>query len=172
MLLTHFGVSGPVVLDISRHWIEARRDDDARLVVNFVAGETFESLDRRIVDSGRANPRATIASTMRGVVPDRILEQIAPAEPISKLPRDERRRIARALTELELPVSRDRGFNYAEVTAGGVPLKEIDLATMQSRIRPNLYLCGEILDVDGRIGGYNFQWAWASGRLAGLGASI
>jgi predicted flavoprotein YhiN len=57
------------------------------------------------------------------------------------------------------------------VTAGGVPLSEIDLATMASRVREGLYLCGEILDVDGKIGGYNFQWAWASGRLAGLGAA-
>jgi predicted flavoprotein YhiN len=56
------------------------------------------------------------------------------------------------------------------VTAGGVPLSEIDLSTMASR-RPNLFLCGEILDVDGRIGGYNFQWAWASGRLAGIHAA-
>jgi len=57
------------------------------------------------------------------------------------------------------------------VTAGGVPLSQIDLNTMQSRLRPDLYLCGEILDIDGKIGGYNFQWAWASGRLAGLGAA-
>ena len=66
---------------------------------------------------------------------------------------------------------RDRGFDYAEVTAGGVPLEEIDLRTMESRRCKNLYLCGEILDVDGRIGGFNFQWAWASGRLAGIAAS-
>jgi hypothetical protein len=68
-------------------------------------------------------------------------------------------------------VIRDRGFDYAEVTAGGVPLTEIDLATMASRKCEGLYLCGEILDVDGRIGGYNFQWAWASGRLAGMAAA-
>ena len=65
---------------------------------------------------------------------------------------------------------RDRGFDFAEVTAGGVPLSEVDVSTMRSRVRANLYLCGEILDVDGKIGGYNFQWAWASGRLAGLAA--
>jgi predicted flavoprotein YhiN len=73
--------------------------------------------------------------------------------------------------ELPIPVVRDRGFDYAEVTAGGVPLSEIDLGTMASRKCPGLYLCGEILDVDGRIGGYNFQWAWASGRLAGIHAA-
>jgi hypothetical protein len=171
MLLTHFGVSGPVVLDVSRHWIAARREGDASLVVNFVPGETFESIDRLLVDRGRTNPRATAVSALRGSVPERILEEIAPAGSISKLSRDERRKIARTLTDFELPVSRDRGFDYAEVTAGGVPLSEIDLKTMESRLRPDLFLCGEILDVDGKIGGYNFQWAWASGRLAGLGAA-
>jgi predicted flavoprotein YhiN len=77
----------------------------------------------------------------------------------------------RNLLELPLPIKADRGFDYAEVTAGGVPLTEIDLATMASRRCDNLFLCGEILDVDGRIGGFNFQWAWASGRLAGLSAA-
>jgi len=60
-----------------------------------------------------------------------------------------------------------RGFNYAEVTAGGVPLDEIDPATMVSRVREGLYLVGEVLDIDGRLGGFNFQWAWASGFVAG-----
>ena len=70
---------------------------------------------------------------------------------------------------MRLPVSGDRGFNYAEVTAGGVPLAELDLATMRSRRCLGLSLCGEICDVDGRIGGFNFQWAWASGYVAGVG---
>ena len=70
---------------------------------------------------------------------------------------------------MPLPVTGDRGFTHAEVTAGGVPLAEIQLATMASRIVPGLHLCGEICDVDGRIGGYNFQWAWASGYVAGVG---
>jgi predicted flavoprotein YhiN len=73
----------------------------------------------------------------------------------------------RALKETELPVTGTRGWNQAEATAGGVPLSEVHLDTMESRIRPGLFLCGEMLDVDGRIGGYNFQWAWATGHLAG-----
>ena len=168
LLMTHFGISGPVVLDISRHWIAAH----GRLVANFLPGETFDSVDRRLVDIGKANPRATVASAFRGSVPERVLEQLAPATPVAKLARDERRRIARDLVELEVPVTSDRGLDYAEVTAGGVPLSEIELATMRSRVHPDLSLCGEILDVDGRIGGYNFQWAWASGRLAGMGAAL
>ena len=72
---------------------------------------------------------------------------------------------------LPLPVERPRGWNYAEVTAGGVPLGEIDYRTMASRVVPDLYLIGEMLDCDGRIGGFNFQWAWATGLLAGRAAA-
>jgi predicted Rossmann fold flavoprotein len=168
MLLTHFGLSGPAVLDISRHWIAAGRPE---LVVNFLPGETFESFERALLDEARRNPRATPSSVLRGRVPERIADALAPAAPIAKLTKDERRRFVRAIVENVLPVAGDRGFDYAEVTAGGVPLSEIDVSTMASRKCAGLFLCGEILDVDGRIGGFNFQWAWASGRLAGIHAA-
>ena len=77
-----------------------------------------------------------------------------------------------ALVEWPLPVTGTRGYNYAEVTAGGVALTEIDPATMESRVCPGLYLVGEILDVDGRIGGFNFQWAWSSARVAAPRARV
>jgi len=67
-------------------------------------------------------------------------------------------------------VKGDRGFRFAEVTAGGIPLRELNLSTLESRITPGLFVCGEICDVDGRIGGFNFQWAWASGYVAGISA--
>jgi hypothetical protein len=69
--------------------------------------------------------------------------------------------------EWNLPISDTRGYNYAEATAGGIDLAEIDPATMESRVCPGLYLVGEVLDVDGRIGGFNFQWAWSSAQVAG-----
>ncbi|HEV8433144.1 MAG TPA: NAD(P)/FAD-dependent oxidoreductase, partial [Thermoanaerobaculia bacterium] len=155
MLFTHFGLSGPVVLDISRHWIASQ---PATLTANVLPGESFESLDAKLIDAPRS---------IRQQVPARLWDLLGPKDAT----REERRRLIRDLLELRLPVVRDRGFDYAEVTAGGVPLSEIDTATMESRICPGLYLCGEILDVDGRIGGYNFQWAWASGRLAGISAT-
>jgi predicted Rossmann fold flavoprotein len=165
LLFTHFGLSGPVVLDVSRDWIASK----GTLIANFLPGETFESLDAFFVQK---NAHATVPSVLRGRIPERLLTAIAgEAAPLGKLTKEERRRIVRTLVECEIPVARDRGFDYAEVTAGGVPLSEIDLATMGSRRCDGLYLCGEILDVDGRIGGYNFQWAWASGRLAGVHAA-
>jgi len=163
MLFTHFGLSGPVVLDISRHWIAHQ---PATLSANFMPGETFESVDASVIAAAKRNPHATMGSVLR--LPDRLLARLAPETPLGRLSKDERRRIVRDLVDLTLPVIRHRGFEYAEVTAGGVPLSEVDVTTMESRICPNLYLCGEILDVDGRIGGFNFQWAWASGRLAGF----
>jgi predicted Rossmann fold flavoprotein len=156
LLFTHFGISGPVALDASRHWIASR----GALFANFLPGETFESLEARLIDDPRA---------IRGRLPQRLLDILAP--PGARMTRDERRRIVRALVETPVPVVRDRGFDYAEVTAGGVPLNEVELSTMASRRTEGLSLCGEILDVDGRIGGFNFQWAWASGRLAGLHAA-
>lgn len=168
MLLTHFGLSGPVVLDVSRHWIAA----NGALFVNLIPGGTFESLESQLLAEAKRNPRATVASVLRGRIPERVLEVLAGgAPPIAGLPKEERRRIVRSVVEQRLPVVRDRGFDFAEVTAGGVPLSEIDPATMASRRCDGLYLCGEILDVDGRIGGFNFQWAWATGRLAGMHAA-
>jgi predicted Rossmann fold flavoprotein len=155
MLFTHFGLSGPVVLDISRHWIASQ---PATLAANLLPGETFESVDALLVDSARS---------VRNRLPARLWDLLAADVP-ARPSREQRRALARALVELELPVTGDRGFNYAEVTAGGVPLSEVNVSTMESRVCPGLYLCGEILDVDGNIGGYNFQWAWATGRLAGM----
>ena len=84
-----------------------------------------------------------------------------------QLTRVQRRAVVHALTAWPLPVRGSRGYKYAEVTAGGVPLNEVDPATMESRVCPGLFLVGEILDVDGRLGGFNFQWAWSSGWVAG-----
>jgi predicted flavoprotein YhiN len=86
---------------------------------------------------------------------------------LAHLEREGRRALVRALVERRLDVRDSRGYNYAEVTAGGVPLDEIDPATLASRLCEGLYLVGEILDVDGRLGGFNFQWAWSSGFVAG-----
>jgi predicted Rossmann fold flavoprotein len=173
LLFTHAGISGPVALDISRHWIGAKRKGEKpELVANFLPGETFESLDGAFVAEAKRNPHSTVGSFLRGRLPERLLALAgqAPAT-LGRMTRDQRRQVVRSLIESVIPVRGDRGFEVAEVTAGGIPLTEVDLATMESRMCEGLYLCGEILDVDGRIGGFNFQWAWASGRLAGLSAA-
>ena len=90
---------------------------------------------------------------------------------LRRLPRDRRRALAQLAAATPLPVEGDRGYTFAEATAGGVPLAEVRLETMESRVTPGLHLAGEVLDVDGRIGGFNFQWAWASGFVAGSSAA-
>ena len=94
-----------------------------------------------------------------------------PARPLAQLRREERRRLLDALVRFELPWSGDEGYKKAEVTGGGVSLAEIDVGTMESRIHPGLFIAGEALDAFGPIGGYNFFWAWATGRAAGQGAA-
>ena len=84
---------------------------------------------------------------------------------------EQRLNLLQLLTAYELPITGHQGYAKAEVTGGGVPLSQINCASMESRLAPNVHLCGEILDVFGRIGGFNFAWAWWSGRAAGLGAS-
>ena len=195
-LCTHFGLSGPGPLDISRHLQHAQASDHgASLVMNVLPGHTPEELDsafqkggnlsvltlvRRVKKSQITKPPENCAEGVEllGDLPERLiaalctLSGIDPSTLCHSLTRDQRKAIVTSLTALVLPITGTRGYTYAEVTAGGVPLSELHLDTMQSRVCPGLHMCGEILDVDGQIGGYNFQWAWASGYLAGSAAAL
>jgi predicted Rossmann fold flavoprotein len=170
-LCTHLGLSGPAILDASRHWlVERAADPGVTLWLNWLPGETPESLDRRLVEEQRRGA----AAVLREWLPDRLARTLceqAAAPPTGDVSRDSRRRLAALVTATPLAITGDRGFTVAEATAGGVPLAEVRLETMESRICPGLYLAGEVLDVDGRIGGFNFQWAWASGFVAGSAAA-
>jgi predicted Rossmann fold flavoprotein len=160
-------------MDASRYLTAARHDDrDAGLYICWI-DEPFDRIDANLQNLGQRTP----LSYLREHVPDRLARALCehagvdPVSPGGQLPREPRRSLAHLLTATRVDVSGDRGFPHAEVTAGGVPLNEINPATMASRVCENLWLAGEILDVDGRIGGFNFQWAWASGHLAGRSAA-
>lgn len=182
-LVTHFGLSGPAVLDISRYWTRAKLDAQSTgqvlptFVVNWLPGESLGGLDKDMVGMGRQSPFAWAVERARGRLPERLVHAIVSASGIAPgttgatMTRDQRRRLAQSLVQMTIPIIGDRGYNFAEVTAGGVPLSELHLATMESRVCPGLHLCGEVLDVDGRIGGFNFQWAWSSGYVAGTHAA-
>ena len=178
LLWTHFGVSGPVVMDASRHWIVARESGhQPEMRCNLLPGESFESVERRWIELAKSRPKWSIGNALGQGLPERValavlgLIGVDPALTCGQLSRDGRRALVHALTALPLPVVEHRGWNYAEVTAGGVPLNEVNYQTMESRKIPGLYLAGEMLDCDGRIGGFNFQWAWATGYLAGRAAA-
>lgn len=174
LLCTHFGISGPAVLDISRHLLVARATDPAaHLTACWLPGQDMEAVDALLV---RTKERSVLAC-VRTLLPERMARAVCqaagvdPAVTVQQTPRERRRELARLLARAPLPVTQDRGFTFAEATAGGVPLAEVRLDTMESRCCPGLYLAGEVLDVDGRIGGFNFQWAWASGHVAGSSAA-
>ncbi|HET9232697.1 MAG TPA: aminoacetone oxidase family FAD-binding enzyme [Candidatus Eisenbacteria bacterium] len=174
MLCAHFGVTGPAIMDISRHYLLARCDDaNARLSVSLLPEWSAPGLDGAFQRLGPETPLAFL----RQLLPERVVRalgeslHVSLAESGGQLTRASRSKLVRSLLELPLPVVGDRGFKVAEVTAGGVPLSELHLNTLESRRTPALYICGEICDVDGRIGGFNFQWAWASGYVAGTSAA-
>ncbi|MFM7108935.1 MAG: NAD(P)/FAD-dependent oxidoreductase [Planctomycetaceae bacterium] len=170
-LCTHVGLSGPAILDMSRHWLVARHaDPTVRIALNWLPGTTAEDLDRRLV---AAASRGAL-SVLREKLADRLARTLcerAGAAPAGDLARDARKRLVALVTATPLEIAGDRGFAVAEATAGGVPLAEVRLETLESRVCPGLHLAGEVLDVDGRIGGFNFQWAWAGGFVAGSAAA-
>jgi predicted Rossmann fold flavoprotein len=178
LLWTHFGISGPVVMDASRFWCLAQEQKEAVAVYgNVLPGHNLEQVREWFMEQIRDNPRRSLVKTLAQRLPQRFAEAVIHHvgcevdTTISQLQRKDRDHILTALTKFRFPIVQDRGWNYAEVTAGGVPLEEISFRTMESKLVPGLYLIGEILDCDGRIGGLNFQWAWATGFLAGRAVS-
>jgi predicted Rossmann fold flavoprotein len=174
LLWTHLGVSGPVALNASRHWLRAELEGATpRVTVNFHSGASFDAIDRSWTDLARTRARASVQHLLGARMPGSVAGALLAAleldgtTPAAHFTRDDRRRLAHALAAWPLPVIGARGYTVAEATAGGVSLTEIDPATMESRVQPGLFLAGEMLDVDGRLGGFNFQWAWCTGKVAG-----
>jgi len=173
-LFTHHGYSGPAVLDISHVAVRSLAEgrSPALLSVCWTTHdiEAWEALLR-------ADGASTTAGVLRRKLPDRLAHALlkeANVEPtcrLAQLKRTERRRLLETLVRCKLPWSGDEGYQKAEVTGGGLSLAEINPQTMESRKHPGLFLCGELLDAFGPIGGYNFLWAWVTGRAAGLGAA-
>jgi predicted Rossmann fold flavoprotein len=168
-LFTHRGYSGPAVLDVSH---VAVRHPEARLSVRWT------ELDERSWE-GELKPAGSrgVTAALRARLPERLAAALLGAAGVDanrrldQLTREERRRLIETLVRGPLPWNGHEGYAKAEVTGGGVSLDEVEPGTMESRKVPGLFLCGEILDAFGPIGGHNFQWAWSTGRSAGLGAA-
>jgi predicted Rossmann fold flavoprotein len=168
-LFTHRGYSGPAVLDVSH---VAVRSPQAILRVAWTELNTDDWLRELAAAAG------LVLTTVARRLPHRLAEQLLTEAGVphdrraAELRRAERTKLVDALTAFVLPWNGDEGFKKAEVTGGGVALDEIDPRTLESRRHRGLFLCGEMLDAFGPIGGHNFAWAWSTGRAAGVGASL
>jgi predicted Rossmann fold flavoprotein len=173
MLWTHVGISGPVALNASRHWLRLTMEGlQPSITLNLCGGDAFEAIQSRMTDLARDRPKPSLQVLLASLIPASVAAAmlntlaIDPLTTAAHVTRSVRKRLSHSLAEWPLPVTGSRGYNHAEATAGGISLAEINPATMESRVCPGLFLVGEMLDVDGRLGGFNFQWAWSSAFVA------
>ncbi len=177
LLFAHFGLSGPVVLDVSRFVSGHPTPTRLRLQLDLLPGMPEPAVDEYLrtetAASGKKQLAAVLATHLPRSLCDTLLKLVGlpPDRRAAALPRPDRLRLVTALKHLELPVRGTLGFAKAEVTAGGVALDEVDSRTLASKVVPGLHIAGELLDLDGPIGGYNFQAAWSTGWLAGQSAA-
>jgi len=177
LLFAHFGLTGPVALDISR-WVSGHaRPQSLRLECDFLPNVAPAALAEQLRSDAMSAGRKQLLSLIPELIPRRLAEamlanaQLHPETKAAELSKAGRAALAHSIKNLPIRVNGTRGFAKAEVTAGGVPLDEVDSRTMQSKIVPGLFLAGEVLDLDGPIGGYNFQAAFSTGWLAGMSVS-
>ncbi|MCO8124310.1 aminoacetone oxidase family FAD-binding enzyme [Stieleria sp. TO1_6] len=173
-LFTHLGFSGPAAMDVSGTITAANDFDAVKLMVDLAPEISTQQIEQALADRSGGG-RRSVTSVLGEWLPNRLAESIVQAHaadlPLAELPRDRLQALVAGIKSAEFPVQGTRGFAKAEVTAGGVKLSEVDPRTMHSRIADGLYIAGEVLDVDGWIGGYNFQAAFSTGRAAGIAAS-
>jgi predicted Rossmann fold flavoprotein len=176
LLITHIGISGPAALNISRE-VERLKNEDINLIINFIPKftfETFQSIQKKKMEINEKS----VLNRLAEFIPVNLCAFLFDVSGINKkkkfylLTKEEMNILAKNFTSYRLRFIGLKGFSQAEVTAGGIPLDEIRFQTMESKLKKGLFFAGEILDVDGLIGGYNFQWAWSSGYIAGKSAAI
>ena len=169
---TEYGLSGPVIFEISRDACQKKGNWVCRLdfLPDIAKEELFKELLRR------QKTELTVEELLTGILHNRLGRVLAKASGVSgngriaDLHRDDLEAVCNAVKAFDIPLTEPMGMDSAQVTAGGILTGEFDPTTMESKLVPGLYACGEVLDIDGDCGGYNLQWAWSSGRLAGLSA--
>ena len=172
LLFTETGVSGPAAFDVSRAVSEAG-DAKMELEIDFLRDYTAAEVLAHLQNRAKTAPELPASELLTGSVHNRLgrmlikYADVEAAAPLSALSERELRTVAAACKRFKLPVRGTEGFANAQVTAGGIRTSEFDPRTLESRLCPRLFACGEVLDIDGDCGGYNLQWAWSSGVLAG-----
>lgn len=166
ILFTHRGLSGPAVLQASSYWFPGET-----IAVDLLPGQDAGTL---LMQAKDARPKSLLRSALASLLPRALVAELQnlfwpdlEETPLAEISGDRLRRVARSLGEWTLKPAATEGFRTAEVTLGGVDTTGISSRTMESRIQPGLYFIGEVVDVTGHLGGFNFQWAWSSGHAAG-----
>ena len=177
MLFTHFGISGPLVLQASSYYHKCKSPEAVKLILDLKPALSAGQLDNRILRDFENNRNKRFKNALNGLLPARMIpvmmEQsgILPEKKVTEMTREERKKLISSFKELTLHVTGTGGFKEAVVTQGGISVKEVDPSTMESKLVSGLYFAGEILDVDALTGGYNLQIAWSTGHLAGASAA-
>lgn len=171
---TEFGLSGPVIFEISG--LAAQTTEPLTAELDLLPPLSEQALQERLAGHCAAFPNRTTENLFTGLLQNRLGRTVINAcslrqdMPLSALGEEELRRLAGAVKRFRVPLTKPLGMDQAQVTAGGAVTSEFNPKTMESRLCPGLYACGEVLDIDGDCGGFNLQWAWSSGRLAGQNA--
>jgi predicted Rossmann fold flavoprotein len=173
LLFAHFGLSGPVVLDVSRVVSGHPRPETLILEMDLLPGMSEDELTNFLKTESAASGKKQLGGVLAVHLPRRVCDMLLEqcGTPVDRkaaaLSKEDRSRLVQCVKRLAVPITGTLGFKKAEVTAGGIALDEVDSRTMQSKLVPELWIAGEVLDLDGPIGGYNFQAAWSTGWLAG-----
>lgn len=174
MLFTHFGISGPIVLSGSSVAGKYLKEGNLIARIDLKPALSKEQLDDRILREFTNGINKDIVNVMDNLLPKKLIPvmldycEIESHKKVNSISKEERNRMVEAFKGLKLTITSLRSFNEAIITQGGIKVKEVDPGTMESKIISNLYLAGEMLDVDALTGGYNLQIAWSTGRLAGM----
>jgi predicted Rossmann fold flavoprotein len=177
LLFAHFGLTGPVALDLSRVVTGHADPKTLTLEIDFLPKKPDAEVDHWLRSESLTAGKKQLSNVLAELVPHRLSEillttcQLSADRKAAGLNRGDRQALVSALKRQRVPIAGTLGFEKAEVTAGGVSLDEVDSRDMQSKKQPGLYIAGELLDLDGPIGGFNFQAAWSTGWLAGTKAA-
>jgi hypothetical protein len=177
-LFTHFGLSGPIILDMSRQVGELLKKGEVRISIDLKPALDSSKLDKRLQKDFQKYQNKEFKNSLDDLLPQKLipvivkLSGIAPEKKVNIITKEERATLAKLLKNLEMTVNGLLGFDQALVTEGGIALKEIDHKTMKSKIVENLYFAGEIIGVHGPSGGFNLQICWSTGCLAGRSAAL
>lgn len=177
MLFTHFGVSGPLILSASSHYVKKYLGQPVTLSIDLKPALTKEQLDKRILRDFEENKNKQFKNSLDGLLPAKMvpviikLSGILPEKKVNEITKEERAGLVDLLKNLTMHINGTRDFKEAIITQGGINVKEINPSTMESKIVKNLYFAGEVLDLDAVTGGFNLQIAWSTGYLAGVSAA-